>query len=96
MARIIIELEKCRNNKSGLLAHNIDCPYSVSERTPRSGYAMDYYCMAVVPKRITSGYVEWSSDVNLVPEWCPFRMDREDIDEMNQVQIEKEVYGNGI
>lgn len=55
------------------------CPKHTTERTPRSGFANDYFCTAVQlpsgPKMITS-YVEWDSEIPPVPEWCPYRKEK--------------------
>ncbi len=53
------------------------CPKHFTERTPRSGFAEDYFCKAVQtpagPKKITS-YVEWDSEIPPVPDWCPYHI----------------------
>lgn len=68
MPKIVIDLEKCRGNT--VKEHNsINCPFSYTERTPRSGYADDYKCHLL--NRTISGYVEWEKDVNPVPNDCP-------------------------
>lgn len=64
MAKIIIELDKCIDNKK-----RIKCPYCYVERTPGTGYAVDHFCRLTNNK--TSGYVEWESDINPVPNSCP-------------------------
>lgn len=51
MAKIIIELDKCIDNKK-----RIKCPYCYVERTPGTGYAVDHFCRLTNNK--TSGYVE--------------------------------------
>ena len=48
-----------------------ECPFHDTERTPRAGYAFDYFCKAVNNKKIV-GYVEWDSEIPSVPTWCPF------------------------
>lgn len=57
---IVLNIENCS-----------ECPKNEAKRTPGAGYAEDYYCTAVSPKKKTSGYVEWARDVNPVPQWCP-------------------------
>ncbi len=49
-----------------------DCPKHTADRTPRSGYAMDYFCSAADNKPI-AGYIEWPQQMPEVPSWCPFR-----------------------
>jgi hypothetical protein len=76
--KISLNLTKCR------MGNGVTCPYSDTERTHGAGFALDYLCKLVPENnehgfRKTSGYVEWESDVNPVPEWCPLRADREDI-----------------
>ena len=53
-----------------------ECPCVEQERTPRAGYAFDYFCKACrdmngKPKLISS-YVEYDSEIPEVPDWCPF------------------------
>ena len=50
-----------------------DCVMVRTERTQGAGYAIDYICTAIQPERKAMGYVEWDSDLNEVPEWCPHR-----------------------
>lgn len=61
-----------------------ECPCVKQTRTPRAGYAFDYYCNAVQtpsgPMRITT-YVEYDSEIPPVPDWCPFKIKEEDFDE---------------
>lgn len=59
MAFILLNLKDCRK-----------CPHCGSKLTKGYGYAMDYFCLEYGDK-ISSGYVEWESDVNTIPEWCP-------------------------
>lgn len=53
-----------------------ECPCVKETRTPRAGFAFDYYCNACQtpdgPKKIT-GYIEYDSEMPPVPDWCPFR-----------------------
>ena len=73
MPKLVIILDRCvRSGKD-----SISCPYSGSARTPGSGYAEDYFCKLVPDKdsphgcKTTSGYVEWDSEINPIPIWCP-------------------------
>lgn len=55
-----------------------ECPCVEETRTPRAGYAVDYWCRACRdangnPKQIV-GYVEWDSEIPPVPDWCPFKI----------------------
>lgn len=74
MVKIILTLDKCVNNGKD----KINCPYAESDRTPNSGYAVDWYCKLMPDPqefhgyKITSGYVEWDNEINPVPNWCPF------------------------
>lgn len=52
------------------------CPLHYTERTPRAGYALDYFCKASNGRKIV-GYVEWDSEIPPVPDWCPFRAKEE-------------------
>ena len=82
MAKIILEFDRCVNNE---ITHfkNISCPYAGrlpgSEPTIGAGFAVDYFCkLTPDPKskngyKQTSGDVEWSSEVNPIPTWCPLR-----------------------
>jgi hypothetical protein len=50
------------------------CPNISSERTPSAGFAIDYYCNAVSPRKIVAGYVEWNSEKRKdhdFPDFCP-------------------------
>lgn len=61
-----------------------ECPCVKQTRTPRAGYAFDYYCNAVQtpsgPMRITT-YVEYDFEIPPIPDWCPFKIKEEDFDE---------------
>ena len=46
------------------------CPYAKTERTPGAGYALDYFCSRKNGRKV-AGYVEWDSDMPLIPSWCP-------------------------
>lgn len=61
MTKITIDLKDCRK-----------CPECGEKLTKGYGYATDYFCK-LKNNKITSGYVEWSSDVNPVPNWCPLK-----------------------
>ena len=50
----------------------ISCPFLEISRTQGAGYAEDFFCKANNSKKIC-GYVEWESDIPLVPDWCPFK-----------------------
>lgn len=56
-----------------------DCPFVTISRTPRAGYAYDYYCTAnPEEKKCIASYVEYDSEIPPVPQWCPFRAKEED------------------
>lgn len=59
-----------------------ECPCVKETRTPRAGFAFDYYCNACQtpdgPRKIT-GYIEYDSEMPPVPDWCPFKI-KEDED----------------
>ena len=61
-----------------------ECPCVKQTRTPRAGYAFDYYCNAMQtpsgPMCITT-YVEYDFEMPPVPDWCPFKIKEEDFDE---------------
>ena len=54
----------------------IECPKVKVSRTPGAGSADDYFCTK--NHRMVMAYVEWSSDVKPVPDWCPLRVDKKD------------------
>lgn len=51
----------------------IECPYCEDTRTIEAGYALDYWCIKMSPRKKIMGYVEYQSDVKPIPDWCPFR-----------------------
>ncbi len=66
--KVAFEFETCK-----------ECPKVRSERTPQAGCADDYYCteardITTGKHRMVMGYVEYSSDENPIPEWCPRRV----------------------
>lgn len=61
---IQIEVTDCRQ-----------CPKHGEKLTKGYGYATDYFC-TLSNNKIVSGYVEWESDINPVPDWCPIRIDK--------------------
>lgn len=64
MTKIVLDIKNCTG-----------CPKVVQERTPRAGYAVDYFC-SLVDNKLVSGYVEWESDLNPVPDWCPLLLSK--------------------
>jgi hypothetical protein len=82
MVKLVLEIDNC----SG-------CPFVNSERTLNAGFAIDYYCAhkefkdytendkyrqsTAVGRKVMS-YVEWSSDHQPIPDWCPIRLDGEE------------------
>jgi hypothetical protein len=68
MSILKLELEKCVN------PDGIRCPFVEEKLTKGYGYAVDYMC-GKCDNRVTSVYVEWDSDVNPVPNWCPLKWD---------------------
>lgn len=64
MTKIILDINDCR-----------DCLKCIEERTEGAGWAFDYSCSLEKdddgnPKQIM-GYVEYTSDIEPVPDWCP-------------------------
>lgn len=52
------------------------CPNIRMERTPRAGYAQDYFCDAVSPPKKVVSYVEWPSEMRKdgdFPPFCPLK-----------------------
>ena len=54
------------------------CPMSESDRTPNAGYALDYFCKAQ-NNRCIARYIEYDAEMPPVPEWCPFRKEKENV-----------------
>jgi hypothetical protein len=57
-----------------------ECPFVEVERTINAGYAHDYYCKVANEggkRRKIVGYVEWDSEIPPVPQWCPFRKEKD-------------------
>lgn len=57
-----------------IVANCHGCPHITKEHTPGAGYAMDYHCTAVTPRKLVAGYVEWRRDMredHCFPDWCP-------------------------
>lgn len=52
------------------------CPMSETSRTAGAGYALDYFCKAKKGKRIAY-YIEYDAEIPPVPDWCPFRKEKE-------------------
>lgn len=48
-----------------------ECPKHRTERTPRSVYANDYFCILTGDK--IAGYIEWPDEMPPVPKNCPLR-----------------------
>jgi hypothetical protein len=66
--KVVITIDAC----------NHGCPHCGEKLTKGFGYAMDFFCK-LSDNKIVSGYVEWDSDLNPVPEWCPLRLDSENM-----------------
>lgn len=49
------------------------CPKHRVERTPQTGYAIDYYCEITNHK--VASYIEWPSEIPPVPDNCPLKKD---------------------
>jgi len=79
MAQLILNLDKCVHN------NGVDCPYAGKDRTLGAGYAEDYYCKltpdskSVHGFKLTSGYVEWESEIHPIPIWCPIMSKEEKV-----------------
>jgi hypothetical protein len=67
--------ENQRPSKKISFTYSLDtcvlCPLVHSERTSRAGFALDYYCLEVYPRRKVMSYVEGERDFKEVPDWCP-------------------------
>ena len=72
--KIQFEIETCK-----------ECPFCVNVRTIGAGRADDYHCAHNRSKHVPDDeirkdypkvmhYVEWSSDEDPVPVWCPIRV----------------------
>ena len=61
---IVLEIDSCES-----------CPKNGRKLTKGYGYAYDNFCTMTKDNKITSGYVEWPSEVNPVPDWCPLLCD---------------------
>jgi hypothetical protein len=79
--KIILEIDACNNG----------CPHCGEKITKGYGYAMDYFCK-LKNNKVVSGYVEWESDLNPVPDWCPVRVDKDVMEKIEQERI----MGDGI
>ena len=66
LAEVVIPVGRCD-----------ECPLCLTKRTPRAGYAFDYFCKAMHNKQIDH-YVEYNDELRAVPEWCPFRKENSD------------------
>ena len=78
MIGIFLNIEKCwsADNENNIKK----CPFVISDKTEGAGCASDYFCAAANNKKI-AGYVEWESDMPLVPDWCPKRVSNETQDD---------------
>ena len=67
MAKICLEIDKCSQ-----------CPfhYTVPVDTGDSWDHMEDYMCSKGNKKI-AGAVEWPSEIPVVPEWCPIKLDQE-------------------
>lgn len=48
-----------------------ECPKHRTERTPRTGYAIDYFCK--ITGEMVASYIEWPDEMPDVPKDCPLR-----------------------
>ena len=60
---LVLELSDCR-----------DCPMVLKKTTPSSLYAKDYFCKATKDLKKIMGYVEFKSDLQPIPFWCPYKL----------------------
>lgn len=61
-----------RSTRLFVVTNCAKCPNCEQERTPRAGYAHDYYCKAT--GKMIAGYIEWPSEMpkdGEFPDWCP-------------------------
>ena len=66
LANVIVQVGRCD-----------ECPFCKTRRTMGAGYAFDYLCSAKNNKVITN-YVEYMSELNPVPKWCPYYIKTEE------------------
>lgn len=52
------------------------CAFVKTGHTPGSGYGTDYFCSKKNNKKV-AGYVEWDSELPLIPNWCPLKLAEE-------------------
>ena len=55
------EIEKCE-----------ECPFVKLTRTTGAGFAYDYWCSK--NNKLIVGYVEYPSEIPIVPNWCPCKI----------------------
>ncbi len=68
---IIEERETCHGSGSYYGGSHM-CKHCQESRTKGAGFAFDYHCVhPSIGKKKVMGYVEYSSDHNPVPDWCP-------------------------
>jgi hypothetical protein len=75
MATIYLNLKNCVQLEDSNVI-GIGCPHAGSRLTKGFGYATDYFCK-LNGGQVTSGYVEWNSDIKSVPDWCPLKLNKE-------------------
>ena len=75
MPKLLFTISKCVRNEVKGIDGKIDCPFAGIKHTPYSGFGEDIYCKKMNDK-ITSGYVEWPSEINPIPRWCPLRVSK--------------------
>lgn len=62
LANVVIKVGRCD-----------ECPFCKTKRTIGAGDALDFHCQAK-GGRLIDGYVEYMSELNPVPDWCPFHI----------------------
>lgn len=62
LANVVLKVGRCD-----------ECPFCETKRTIGAGDALDFHCKAVGGRLIT-GYVEYMSELNPVPIWCPYHI----------------------
>ncbi len=64
LAEVVVKVGRCD-----------ECPYCTTKRTMGAGYAFDYMC-SIMKNKIITPYVEYMSELDPVPGWCPFYINK--------------------
>ena len=76
--------EECKDCKFPILANVVikvgrcdECPFCKTKRTIGAGDALDFHCQAN-GGRLIDRYIEYMSELNPVPDWCPFYIKKQE------------------